>query len=99
MVLRADDPNDPQAAQALKLLCRTYWHPIYAYARRVGNSPHDAQDLTQGFFQFFLAKKLLDRVTPDGAGFGPTFLQCFGTIWPISGKNAQGSNVGETRCC
>ncbi|MCX6905997.1 MAG: sigma-70 family RNA polymerase sigma factor [Verrucomicrobia bacterium] len=31
-------------------LCQAYWYPLYAYARRRGSSPHDAQDLTQEFF-------------------------------------------------
>src|SRR6202049_2439310 len=35
---------------ALAELCRLYWYPLYAFARRRGHSPDDAQDLTQGFF-------------------------------------------------
>jgi RNA polymerase sigma-70 factor (ECF subfamily) len=31
-------------------LCQSYWYPLYAYARRRGCSPEDAQDMTQGFF-------------------------------------------------
>jgi RNA polymerase sigma-70 factor (ECF subfamily) len=38
------------SASALEKLCRTYWLPLYTYVRRQGYSPHDAQDLTQGFF-------------------------------------------------
>ena len=32
----------------------TYWYPLYAYVRRRGYSPEDAQDLTQGFFAHLL---------------------------------------------
>ncbi len=39
------------AAVALEQLCTTYWTPAYAYARYLGNSPDDALDLTQGFFE------------------------------------------------
>lgn len=35
--------------EALAGLCRDYWYPLYAFARRAGRSLHDAQDLTQGF--------------------------------------------------
>ncbi len=44
---------------ALEELCRTYWYPLYAYVRHQGNSPEDAEDLTQAFFAKFLAKNYL----------------------------------------
>ena len=40
-----------EASQALEQLCRSYWYPIYAYARRRGLSAEDAEDITQAFFQ------------------------------------------------
>jgi RNA polymerase sigma-70 factor (ECF subfamily) len=39
-----------RARDALARLCQTYWYPLYAYVRRRGYNPHDAQDLTQEFF-------------------------------------------------
>lgn len=56
VVLTAGQSSSPEARQALEILCRTYWYPLYAYVRRQGYSPHDAQDLTQEFFATFLAK-------------------------------------------
>jgi len=35
---------------ALDSLCRAYWYPLYAYARRRGYTAEDAEDLTQEFF-------------------------------------------------
>lgn len=55
-VRRAGRPTDPGARQALETLCEKYWPPIYAYVRRRGYSPPDAQDLTQGFFERLLEK-------------------------------------------
>ena len=46
----AGQADSQQAASALEKLCQTYWLPLYGYIRRRGHSPHDAQDLTQGFF-------------------------------------------------
>jgi RNA polymerase sigma-70 factor (ECF subfamily) len=44
----------------LEAICRAYWYPLYAYVRRCGQSPHDAQDLTQEFFRRLLEKHWLD---------------------------------------
>ncbi len=56
VVLKAGDPTSPQAAEALERLCRACWYPLYAHVRRQGYQPHDAQDLTQGFFARLLEK-------------------------------------------
>lgn len=50
VVLAAGHGDTTRADDALAHLCQTYWYPLYAYARRRGCSPHDAQDLTQEFF-------------------------------------------------
>ena len=50
VVLSAGSVETPRARAALETLCRTYWYPLYAYARRRGFSPEDAQDVTQEFF-------------------------------------------------
>lgn len=51
----------PEAADALSELCETYWPPIYSFVRRRGYAPADAQDLTQGFFAYFLRTKAYAR--------------------------------------
>lgn len=45
--------------EALEKLCRDYWYPLYAFARRSGSSAPDAEDLTQGFFEQLLQKAWL----------------------------------------
>ncbi len=69
VVLAAGDPNHPQGASALEQLCRTYWYPLYAYVRRCGYSPEDAQDLTQEFFARLLAKDYLALAEPHKGRF------------------------------
>ncbi|MBI5388283.1 MAG: sigma-70 family RNA polymerase sigma factor [Verrucomicrobia bacterium] len=61
VVLSARDPDSPHAAAALETLCRTYWFPLYAYVRRRGHSPTDAQDLTQEFFAQLLTHNWVAR--------------------------------------
>lgn len=43
--------GEAEAARALNEICRQYWYPIYAFTRRNGFSRHDAEDITQAFFQ------------------------------------------------
>ena len=50
VVLTAGRGDSTRAQDALAQLCQAYWYPLYAYARRRGSSPPDAQDLTQEFF-------------------------------------------------
>lgn len=59
VVVAAGRADTAPARDALARLCQAYWHPLYAYVRRVGHSPHDAQDLTQEFFARLLAKNFL----------------------------------------
>ena len=53
------------AEKALAELCQLYWHPLYAFLRRNGSSPSDAEDITQGFFEQILRRRSLDRVDPE----------------------------------
>ncbi len=55
-VIRAGDKDSPEAREALAELCQTYWYPLYAFIRRQGCSPHDAEDLTQEFFARLIEK-------------------------------------------
>jgi RNA polymerase sigma-70 factor (ECF subfamily) len=59
VVLNAADAESPRAAEAMSRLCRVYWYPLYAYVRRKGHKPEEAQDLTQEFFARLLAKNYL----------------------------------------
>jgi DNA-directed RNA polymerase specialized sigma24 family protein len=69
VVLQAGEEDSPHAAAALEQLCRTYWYPLYAYARRRGYSPEDAQDQTQGFFARLLARHSLLGLRPENGRF------------------------------
>jgi len=69
VVLAAGSENTPEALAALERLCRAYWYPLYAYVRREGYGPEDAQDLTQGFFAQLLARHSLANVAPEKGRF------------------------------
>lgn len=69
VVLAAGQSADAQASEALEQLCRAYWHPLYAYVRRRGHTPEEAQDLTQEFFYRLLEKKRLSFADPHRGRF------------------------------
>lgn len=56
VVLAAGNNTSATSHDALACLCQTYWYPLYAYVRRRGYTPEDAQDLTQEFFARLLAR-------------------------------------------
>src|SRR6266446_4955783 len=76
VVLNAADTAAPNAQEALEKLCRIYWYPLYAYVRRQGHSPEDAQDLTQAFFAHFLVKKSLRLADRQRGKFRTFLLTC-----------------------
>jgi RNA polymerase sigma-70 factor (ECF subfamily) len=73
VVLAAQGTATAVAREALETLCRSYWYPLYAYARRMGQAPHDAEDLTQEFFAQLLEKDWLLAAAPEKGRFR-TFL-------------------------
>ncbi|MDB6040139.1 MAG: hypothetical protein JWM99_3980 [Verrucomicrobiales bacterium] len=73
VVLDAGKGSSPRSDAALAKLCETYWYPLYAYARRQGNSVEDAEDLTQQFFARFLGKNYIEKADRDRGKFR-TFL-------------------------
>jgi len=56
VVLEAQGES-PAAQEALEKLCRTYWRPIFAFLRRQGLRPEEAEDITQGFFAQLLERR------------------------------------------
>jgi DNA-directed RNA polymerase specialized sigma24 family protein len=73
---------------ALAGLCQTYWYPLYAFARRRGHSPPDAQDLTQGFFLYILEHQTLSRVDRRKGKFRSFLLACFQNYVSVEAQRA-----------
>jgi RNA polymerase sigma-70 factor (ECF subfamily) len=68
-VVLASRSGSEAGVDALDTLCRTYWFPLYAFVRRNGHDPQDAQDLTQEFFARLLEKRWLDDVARERGRF------------------------------
>ncbi len=97
VVLAARQPGAPGAATALEQLCRTYWYPLYAYVRRRGFSPEDAQDLTQGFFAHLLSKDFLSGVGPEKGRFRSFLLACLKHFLADEWKKAHSEKRGGNK--
>jgi RNA polymerase sigma factor (sigma-70 family) len=57
--------ESPAAQEALEKLCRTYWRPIFAFLRRQGFRPEEAEDITQGFFAQLLERRKFSAIRKE----------------------------------
>ena len=73
-VIAAGDPDAPSSRESLSALCTAYWYPLYAYVRRRGYTPEQAEDLTQDFFAYLLERDLIAKANP-GRGRFRSFLR------------------------
>jgi RNA polymerase sigma-70 factor (ECF subfamily) len=76
-VVRAGQGDSSEAGPALNELCRVYWYPLYAFARRQGCSAAEAEDLTQGFFARLLERNFVAKAEPDKGRFRTFLLTLF----------------------
>lgn len=69
VVLAAGEVDAAKALSALEELCRTYWFPLYAYVRRRGHQPEEAEDLTQEFFLRLIEKQTVRLANSERGRF------------------------------
>jgi RNA polymerase sigma factor (sigma-70 family) len=101
VVLAARQRESPESAAALEALCRAYWYPLYAFVRRSGHAPADAQDLTQEFFCRLLEKHWLDSADRE-KGKLRTFLvvalkNFMNNEWRRASAQRRGGGVAHTQ--
>lgn len=65
IVIGAQGHSPAEVSASVESLYRQYLSPLYAYVRRRGFSPHDAQDLTHDFFSKLLEKGWLSSAQPE----------------------------------
>ena len=98
IVLAAGHSSVAGAQEALETLCRAYWYPLYVYVRRQGQSPHDAQDLTQEFFARLLEKKYLRLADPDRGKFRAFLLKSLKHFLVNEWEKARTQKRGGGQC-
>jgi RNA polymerase sigma factor (sigma-70 family) len=74
LLLDAGGDDSAEARDAMALLFEAYWPPVYAFVRRRGHSPADAEDLTQAYFTRFFEKRYAKDFRPAEGRFR-TFLR------------------------
>ena len=94
LVLRAGQGNSKQAQNALAQLCRAYWFPLYAHARRRGCRPHDAEDLTQEFFAHLLERQALAVADPQRGKFRSFLLAAMNNFLATEWEKARAKKRG-----
>jgi RNA polymerase sigma-70 factor (ECF subfamily) len=77
LVLAAGETGTPESSRALERLCRAYWPPLYAYVRGRVADVHEAQDLTQAFFERLLEKRYLTQADPERGRFRAFLITAF----------------------
>ena len=77
LVFTAAREPAPRARAALEELCGLYWGPLYAFARRMGHSVEQAQDLTQAFFLRLLERQTIRAANPQRGRFRSFLLASF----------------------
>lgn len=77
-MVRMPRGDQAQAALALEHLCRSYWFPLYAFARRQGLGTEDAQDATQGFFERIIDKETFHAADRERGRLRTFLLAAFG---------------------
>ena len=97
MVLHAGRSDSTNARNALAQLCLSYWYPLYAYVRRRGNSPADAEDLTQGFFTRLLELNSLADVRREKGKFRSFLLASLNHYLSDEWDRARAQKRGEGR--
>jgi RNA polymerase sigma factor (sigma-70 family) len=76
VVLAAARPGADGGQQAFAQLYRDYWSPLYAYVRRRGFAPAEAEDIAQNFFIRLLEKHSLSTLEREGGRFRSFLLSC-----------------------
>ena len=94
VVISAGQNTSPQATEALEVLCRTYWYPLYVHVRRRGYDAQEAQDLTQEFFLRLLTNAYLSHADRSKGKFRSYLLVALNHFLTDDWRRAQAAKRG-----
>jgi len=76
IVVAAASDGEPTAHDALALLFRSYWYPLFAHLRARGHARPEAEDLLQAFFIHMFEKRAFGRADRLRGSFRGFLLGC-----------------------
>lgn len=94
VVLDAARPGTERSQEAFARIYLDYWYPLYAYIRRRGHSPPDAEDITQNFFLHLIEKESLDGLEREGGKFRSFLLRSLDYFLANAWHRAQAQKRG-----
>tara|TARA_R110002072_G_scaffold303099_1_gene493542 strand:+ start:293014 stop:293757 length:744 start_codon:yes stop_codon:yes gene_type:complete len=97
LILAAGNRDHDEFQHALEKLCQAYWPPLYAYVRRRVSNIHEAQDLTQAFFERLLDKQYLADADPSRGRFRSFLITAFKRFLSKERDKAAAQKRGGTR--
>ena len=96
-IVQAVAGDGTQRQQALETFARDYWPIIYAFARKKGNSPPDAEDLTQSFLLHLVERNRFEGLSEERGRFRSWLLACLHnflrTNWRDLGRKKRGGGL------
>jgi RNA polymerase sigma-70 factor (ECF subfamily) len=91
------DGSEREAREALEILCRAYWQPLYSVARHRQLSVHDAQDAVQGFFESVLRRETFSTADETAGKLRQLLLRAFDNFcaqqWARTNRQKRGGGA------
>lgn len=96
LIHRIQEGSEEDRALALETICASYWQPLYVYARILGHSPADAEDLAQDFFAQVALSGLWERAEQDRGRLRSLLIGSFKRVVADQGRRRGAGKRGGT---
>jgi RNA polymerase sigma factor (sigma-70 family) len=95
LIRQVKDQDSPEYDAALDSLCRSYWQPVFVFARSEGLNVEEAQDVTQAFLAHMIRQDFFGRFERERGRFRTFVLSCLRNFisaeWRRSTRKKRGS--------
>jgi len=92
--MRAGESDKAKTRDAMEVLFRAYWYPLFSHLRSRGRSRPEAEDLLQGFFVHLVERQTLSRADRHKGAFRAFLLGCLRNFLANNRDRAMASKRG-----